>query len=299
MNTDRTVIRLLLVDDEAEFRSATSRVLRRRGFDVIEAEGGEAALALVGESPPDVVVLDLKMDGMDGITTLEHLRKQQPELPVIILTGHGSYEDAVAGICLEIVDFLQKPVDVERLASQIRRLLSRSKPQPLREPTVAELMVPVSSYARVYDDEPIGVAVQSMQESFSHRVSGRVAEQGHRTILVFDRQDRFRGIVRIEDVVRLAVPPFLRDSPYASFFTGMFLAQCKTLQHHRVADVLRNGPHVSENTPLMEAAHLMTSSALINLPVMREERLVGILRDKDLLLEIARHVVDAPEMSAE
>ncbi len=290
MNAEMKNIQLLLVDDEAEFRAVTSRVLSRRGFDVVEAESGEQALFRVKEKVPDVVVLDLKMEGMDGIETLKAIRKDHPTLPVLILTGHGSFQDAMAGIGLEIVDFLQKPADLDKLAMRIRRLLAKEHHEALRERSVAELMVPIDSYARVYEDEPIGAAVRAIQESFSMKVSGRVAEQGHRSVLVFDRKDKFVGLLRIADIIRLVIPSFLRDSPYSSYFTGMFLAQCKTMGNLRVSDLVDEPCYVTTDTPLMEVVNLMVTESRINLPVRERGEVVGIIRDKDLLTEIAQYM---------
>ncbi|MEW6743851.1 MAG: response regulator [Planctomycetota bacterium] len=72
--------------------------LRRRGFEVTEAESGAEALEAIRRNPPDVVLLDLLMPGMSGIDTLRKLRDTEPTLPVIILTGHGTFSDVFAGI---------------------------------------------------------------------------------------------------------------------------------------------------------------------------------------------------------
>lgn len=290
MNAEIKSIKLLLVDDEEEFRAVTSRVLARRGFEVVEAESGEQAISRIRDGVPDVVVLDLKMGGMDGIATLAEIRKEHPDLPALILTGHGSFQDAMAGIELEIVDFLQKPADIDKLASRIRRLLLRGKHEFLRERTVREIMVPIDSYSRVYDDDGVDVAVNAIQESFSQRVAGRVAEQGHRSVLVFDRKEKFLGLLRIADVVRAVLPAFLRDSPYSSYFTGMFLAQCKTMGNLRVADLLEAPCFVRTDMPLMEVVHLLVTEHQINLPVKDGESVVGIVRDKDLLTEVAHYL---------
>lgn len=291
MNDEPKKISLLLVDDEDDFRASTSKALGRRGFDVHQAASGEEALEMLRSLSPDVVLLDLRMDGMDGIATLRRLRESHETLPVIILTGHGSFEDAVAGIHLDVVEFLRKPVDIEKLASLVRRLLARGRPESLRERTVGELMIPVESYRKIYDDEPISAAVEALQETFFQRVSGKLAEQGHRSVVVYDRGERFLGLLRIADVVAVCVPSFLRGSPYASCFTGMFLAQCKTLGNLRVADLLCSCPAVDLDAPLMEAVNLLVSEHQINLPVMHDGKLVGILRDKDILLEVAECVL--------
>lgn len=279
-------IRLLIVDDEAEFRAATRKALVRRGFDVSEAASGAEALKVIPEAEPDVVLLDLRMEEMDGIETLREIRAIEAELPVIILTGHGQVDDAVAGINLDIVDFLHKPVDVELLASHIRRLLTKGG-APLRERTIAELMVPAASYAKVYDDEPLSVAVEKLRDAFFRRVAGRVTEIGHRSVLVFDRKERFVGILHVHDVVGAVVPSYQRGSPYSSAFTGLFLANAKMLGRLKAGDLADDTAPIDVDTPLMGAAEIILSRRTINLPVARGAELVGVLRDKDLLLEIS------------
>lgn len=279
-------IRLMLVDDEDEFRAATGRALSRRGFEIVEAESGERALEMLSDTRPDLVVLDLRMEGLDGIDTLGEIRETNPDLPVIILTGHGQLDDALSGIRLKIVDFLQKPVDVEKLAARIRGLLAGSRVKTLEEGTVARLVVPVSSYMRVYEDEPVAAVIRAMRETMLVSVPGSVIDHGHRTVLVFDRQENFLGAVRISDVLKLVQPTFL-ESPYSSFFTGMFLAQCKLIGSRTAGELVYKNIRIDVDAPLMEAVHLMVFNNLINLPVMRNGKLAGLLRDKDLLMEIA------------
>jgi len=151
--------------------------------------------------------------------------------------------------------------------------------------------VPAAAYRRVRDDAPAREVIQLLRDSLFQRGGEQVAEQAHRTVLVFDRRDRFVGCVRPEQVLELVVPPFLRDSPYASFFTGMFLAQCKVVGGRAVADIVERGRTIDVDAPLMEAVHLLVTERLINLPVIDAGELVGILRDKDLLLEIAGAVL--------
>lgn len=292
-------IKLLLVDDEEEFRLATGKALERRGFTVQLAGSGEQAVALIRAAPPDIVVLDLRMEGMDGIDTLVEIRKEQKELPVVILTGHGGFDDAMIGIQLEIVDFLQKPVDVAHLAARIRSLLQRGSRSTLKERSTGELMVPASAYRKVRADEPIRTVVEALRDELFKGERGKVVEQGRRTVLVYDRRECFVGCLRLNDILALMVPGFLRDSPYSSYFTGMFLAQTKVVGNQAVGDIVSPGPSVDIGVPLMEALYLMVKERLINLPVFEGGQMVGILRDKDLLLEVANNmVVVAPETGA-
>jgi DNA-binding response OmpR family regulator len=286
-------IRVLLVDDEAEFRESTAKVLARRGMAVRGAESGAMALEMLAEEVPDVVVLDLRMPGMDGIETLAKIRERHGTVPVIILTGHGDTGNALAGISLEIHDFLQKPVEMERLAEKIRATAGPAPDQPLHERTVRDLMIPLESYRKVYADESLRTALSALKEAAESKVVGHHAEIGHRSILVMDRGDNLLGVLRRIDVLRMVEPSFLRDSPYTTYFTGMFLASCKTLADRPVGDFVRQEEMVSvgEFTPLMEAVALMARHGLINLPVLRAGKFVGMLRDSDLFHEVLRLVL--------
>jgi DNA-binding response OmpR family regulator len=280
-------IDLLLVDDEREFREATSRALSRRGFEVREAESGEEALEALAAHRPEVVVLDLRMPGLGGIETLRELRAIHEDLPVIILTGQGTLEDAVSGIRMGIADFIQKPADVDLLSSRIRLLIDRGEQQRLHERSIAELMVPVSAYRRVYLDQKVREVIRELSVSLTQVLSGEVAEQGHRSLLVYDRGERFVGVLTLNDVLAHALPVALRGSPYSSYLTGMFIAQCKLIGDAPVGDLLERRKCVDLDAPLMEALNLMVTERMINLPVLDGKELKGVLRDKDLLLEIA------------
>jgi DNA-binding NtrC family response regulator len=112
-------IRVLVVDDEEEFALATATRLRRRGFDASTALSGRAAIDRLSQTTVDVVILDLRMPGMDGLDTLRSLRRLDPEVQVVFLTGHGTVASGIEGMQLGAADFLQKPVDFETLCNAI------------------------------------------------------------------------------------------------------------------------------------------------------------------------------------
>jgi len=114
-------IRLLLVDDEADFRRAIARRLTKRGITPAEAATGEECLRLLAEQPMDVVVLDVKMPGMNGIEVLGRIKEKYPETEVILLTGHATTPDGVAGIKSGAFDYLTKPIELEQLVSKIHQ----------------------------------------------------------------------------------------------------------------------------------------------------------------------------------
>jgi DNA-binding NtrC family response regulator len=120
-------IRVLVVDDEQDFATAIVAQLKRRGFRAAAVFSGEAAVESVRETEFDVVVLDLKMPGMDGLETLRLVRKADPCLEVVVLTGHGTVAAGIDGMQLGASDFLQKPVAIEALCSALADAAERSR----------------------------------------------------------------------------------------------------------------------------------------------------------------------------
>ena len=120
-------IHLLLVDDETDFRAPLRKRLAKRGFTILEAGNGEECQAIMEAGPLDVVVLDIKMPGMNGIEVLEWIKENHPGTEVILLTGHASAADGVEGIKKGAFDYLTKPVEFEHLFRKIGQALEKRK----------------------------------------------------------------------------------------------------------------------------------------------------------------------------
>ena len=103
-------IHLLLVDDEDDFRNTLAKRLIKKGITPLQAENGEKALAILENKRVDVVVLDVKMPGMDGIAVLENIKEKYPKTEVILLSYLATTGDVVEGIKLGAFDYLEKPV---------------------------------------------------------------------------------------------------------------------------------------------------------------------------------------------
>jgi CheY-like chemotaxis protein len=114
-------IKLLLVDDEKEFIITLSERLQMRNFNPTCVFNGDEALESIATNAPDVMILDLKMPGIDGMEVLRRLQFTHPDIRVIVLTGHGSEKDKEAAIGLGAFGYLQKPVDIEDLTQHIQR----------------------------------------------------------------------------------------------------------------------------------------------------------------------------------
>jgi len=113
-------LNVLLVDDEVEFRETMEKRLKKRSLHVKGVGSGEEALEQLKEEPIDVVVLDVRMAGMDGIETLRAMKKTQPLIEVIMLTGHASMEVAVQGMEFGAFDYLMKPMQIDDLLYKIQ-----------------------------------------------------------------------------------------------------------------------------------------------------------------------------------
>jgi len=111
--------KLLLVDDEEGYVDVLANRLRRRGMDVTKAYSGAEAIQAVGRQGFDIIILDLKMEDMDGLEVLRMYNRMNLRAKVIMLTGHGSQRAAREGICLGAFDYLTKPCELEELLGKI------------------------------------------------------------------------------------------------------------------------------------------------------------------------------------
>jgi DNA-binding NtrC family response regulator len=111
---------VLLVDDEVPFIETMTKRLNKRQLMVLPAYSGREALEELENNAVDVVILDVKMPGMDGIETLREIKKAHPLVEVIMLTGHATVETAVEGMRLGAFDYLMKPCEIEELLAKVR-----------------------------------------------------------------------------------------------------------------------------------------------------------------------------------
>jgi DNA-binding NtrC family response regulator len=117
---------VLLVDDEVPFVVTLTRRLSKRGIDTVTAFSGQEALSeLERNSSIEIVVLDIKMPGMDGIRALEEIKKNHPSVKVILLTGHSTIDTAIKGMRSGAFDYMVKPCDIDRLISRMEEAVGR------------------------------------------------------------------------------------------------------------------------------------------------------------------------------
>ena len=296
-------IKVLMVDDEAQFRTTTNRILTRRGFDTIMAENGEQAIEQLVENP-DVIILDIKMPGMDGHQTLAEIRKTHPDLPVIMLTGHGDLKSARQARGQGAFDYLSKPCNIDVLAGKIKdAVYKKTASHADEEKTVAGVMVPISEYTTLPEDAKIRDAIFALKQSFySKMATSMIMETGHRSVLVMDNQNKCSGLVEIIDLMDMIMPAYL-SAPKPSladtiayspmFWKGMFTTEIKKKSALPITEVMSAAPYAIDGTAsLMEACYMMLQHKVRRLVVMQGGKIAGVIREQDLFFEMEKILKD-------
>jgi len=142
--------RLLVVDDEAGIRAALRQLLEYEGYTVLTASSGDEALQAYAEHRPHLALLDVKMAGLDGLAVLKRLREQDPRAIVVMISGHGTIATAVEATQLGAHDFLEKPLDTDRVLVTVRNALKTVT----LEREVAELKAQVEQHYEIVGSSP-------------------------------------------------------------------------------------------------------------------------------------------------
>jgi DNA-binding NtrC family response regulator len=145
--------KILLVDDEVVFTQNMAKLLANRGYVVTAVNSGDAAIQALEEKDFDVVVLDLKMPGMDGITTLKEIKKLGLLTETLILTGHGSIDTALEAIKLGAYDYLTKPCEIDELVDKIQGAWE-TKDEAVKKDIEEKIQKVVESPASVFEVFP-------------------------------------------------------------------------------------------------------------------------------------------------
>ncbi|MEJ2165710.1 MAG: response regulator [Desulfobacterales bacterium] len=145
--------KILLVDDELVFTENMAKLLTNRGYVVTAVNSGDAAIEALEEKDFDVVVLDLKMPGMDGITTLKEIKKLGLLTETLILTGHGSIDTALEAIKLGAYDYLTKPCEIDELVDKIQGAWE-TKDEAFKKDIEEKIQKVVESPASVFEVFP-------------------------------------------------------------------------------------------------------------------------------------------------
>jgi CheY-like chemotaxis protein len=274
-------IKVLLVDDEDRFCETTSKLLIKKGFDTAIANNAEKAIHLLKDNKRDVIVLDIQMTGMDGHTALHEIKKTDPDIQVIILTGHGSRYSAMRALVREAFDYLAKPCDVDILASRIHdAYLAKHRGFKFDDKKALNLMIPLHELKSIPADMGLKEAM-AMGEGF---------------LAVMDERKMLAGILTRMDIIRSVRPEYIsgegtfneQSSRFSSmFWSGFFSDRVKAVSQKKVWEVLSDPPPtISENANLLEVAHMISGTTGGVLLVKDISKVIGIIRDQDIYSEI-------------
>lgn len=295
-------IKVLMVDDEEQFRATTSRILSKRGYETTVAGSGEEAVEIMKTAHHDVVILDIKMPGMDGHEALSRIKSVHPDTQVIMLTGHGSMESARESLNQEAFDYLNKPCDIDLLDSRIREAYTAvHKEVPREEKRARDIMISIENYTTLEAGATVREAIEKLKESFERVAStSRLMETGHRSILIFEGGE-LAGILSIRDLIRglqpsyLTAPkPSLADSMVYStmFWTGLFTTQAKAMKDKRIRDLMSDPPlTVDEDANLMEIANKLYTENVRRVVITSRGNVIGVIREQDVFFELARIIL--------
>jgi DNA-binding NtrC family response regulator len=150
-------LKILLVDDEKEFVESLSERLELRNLEADVVYDGEQALDVLKEGKHDVMVLDLRMPGIDGIEVLRQAKKRNPDVQVVVLTGHGTDKDEAMAKKLGAIAYMRKPVDIDRLVGALHNAWKKVK----RTKRAMDTLIMASAFAQVGETE---MARETMKE---------------------------------------------------------------------------------------------------------------------------------------
>jgi len=141
---------MMLVDDEERFLSTTQKLLAKMGYDVVTVSSGIEALEKIRMHNIHVVILDVKMPGMDGNATLKEIKRQFPLVEVIMLTGHATMESAIDGLKSGAVDYLMKPTDIDEIIRKAEEAFEKrhGQEEKIRVAQMRKVMKPPSEIIR-------------------------------------------------------------------------------------------------------------------------------------------------------
>ena len=272
-------IKVLIVDDEVRFARNVSRLLDASRFDVSVAHNGLDALEMAHKTHPEVVVLDIRMPEMDGIETLLAMKNLDPEMQVIILTGHADVETGILAIREGAFDYLFKPCDMDLLMEKI--LQAATAKQIQRRPVLwpRRMVKEITNAAFI----PLDITddLKKAMDIFNAMGSGGMREELH----VTDNKDRLRGVISRNGLIREAEKGY----PERNILWPDLVKNPRWLSGKKVADIMKPPADISAHPdePLRQVAQKMIDHHIRCLPVMADSRFMGIIRLNDILFHIS------------
>jgi len=304
---------IMLVDDEVSFVETMVKRLGKRDIEVRTAFSGEEGLeALKTHKDIDVIILDVKMPGIDGLETLRRIKAEFPLIEVIMLTGHATVDSAIEGVKLGAFDYLMKPCDIEELVGKVqaaarrkqdRKEKSRDWERYVEASSIKELMVPIEEYATVSEDANLLQAINALEEAQRAFDPKRYR---HRAVLVLNKEKSVIGKLSQHDIIQALEPHYKKlkqEGPrglerfgVSDFFVKSVLQEFRLWEQpmanlrekateQKVKDVVSSPieeEYIDIDASMNEAVHRLIIGRHHSLLVRRQGNIVGILRLTDV-----------------
>ncbi|RJR50135.1 MAG: response regulator [Desulfobacteraceae bacterium] len=270
-------IRVLLVDDEEAFVRGMARLLKFRGIEVSTALSGQDAVDAVKRESFDVVVLDIKMAGMDGIEALEKIKELAPDTEVIMLTGHASLASGAQALRKGAYDYLMKPCDPEDLIEKIREAheAENIRRHPVLWPRKLVGEIALHSIRPLLPDAGVREALEAMRRE--------TAEEAVEEVFVLNAQGSLAGVVNKRDLVDLA----RKNRPEENLDWNRLIEKPQCLPDIPISAIMRADPATTrEEVFLTDAANQMILHRARSMPVLRGGEVLGVLK----LLDVFRYL---------
>ena len=257
---------ILIVDDEADIRVLISDILRDEGYQTREAADGAQALEAIATRRPNMVVLDIWLQGsdLDGIELLQVIKRDHPDLPIVMISGHGNIETAVAAIKIGAYDFIEKPFKTDRLLVLVHRAIEAALLRRENE----ELRLRAG---REHDLIGVSAAIQQIRQAIE-----RVAPTSSRVLITGPAGVGKEVVARlIHNKSRRAVGPFVA-------------LNCATMQPDRMESELfgvepgANGPGPEGKVGTFERAHngTLLLDEVADMPLETQGKIVRVLQEQ-------------------
>ncbi len=292
---------IAIADDESLFRETIAKILEHKGFVVTLVESGDQALELLETVNPDVILLDVRMPGLNGDEALPRILAMKPRTAVILLTGHGEQASARGAFEIGAFDYLCKPCDVDILVARINDAVNASVNGREREKKASEIMIPIEDYACVQASSTVRRGIEAIKIASENFISsGLIMQSGHRAVLVFEGEELV-GVLTMRNLIQAVRPDYLvtaegslpqemRFSPV--FWSGLFNMRVSVLESKCVREIMNPRPPVVDgDANLMQVAKLLCEENRRRVAVEREGRIVGVVREQELFHEISRLIL--------
>jgi len=275
-------IRVLVVDDEEQFVKNMARILMVRGFDVFTAFSGyDAVHAVKNEDAFDVVVLDVKMPGMDGIETLVEIKRWNPDAAVIMLTGHATLSSGVQAMRKGAYDYLMKPCDIEDLIEKLKEAYEAEtiRRHPVLWPRKMVREITLHALKKLLPEDLLVSALEMMG-----RESGQEAIE---EVYVVDSEDCLQGVVTKRDLLHEAQ----NAHPEVPINWPDLVKNPRLIPQMTLSQIMRPHPiTIHPNGHLTDAAQQMIVNKVRCMPVVRAGKTIGIIKMQDVFRYVENEI---------